>query len=137
MAAVVITAANVVAVESGKVVADGIAGATITAGQVLYIDTGDANKLKLADANGTALQKAVAGIALHGAAANQPIRYQTAGSVDIGGTVAAGVFYCIGQTAGSLVPHADLLLGDNVVLVCYGVSTSRVKLAITDTGVAI
>ena len=50
MAAISITAANVLKSSTGQV-SVGTAGATITAGQSVYIDTSDSNKIKLADAN--------------------------------------------------------------------------------------
>jgi hypothetical protein len=71
-----ITAASVLASTSATK-AEGVAGATITAGQSLYIDTADSNKLKLYDADGSSPVNVFAGIALHGAATGQPIKYAT------------------------------------------------------------
>jgi len=67
-----ITAASVVA-SSDAVTKKGTAGATITAGQVVYLDA-STNTLKLAKADALATSNAV-GIALHAASANQPLRY--------------------------------------------------------------
>ena len=76
-----ITAANV-APSSGAQYADGTAGATITAGQAVYLDT-SANTYKLADCDATAATAVIAGIALNGASSGQPIKIQTAGTITI------------------------------------------------------
>jgi hypothetical protein len=79
MADLVITAANVAA-GAGSRKNTGTAGATITAGQVVYQDAAD-GKYKLADANsGTAAARAPAGIALHGALAGQPLSILSRGA---------------------------------------------------------
>lgn len=127
MAAISITAANVVAGSNAQT-STGTAGATITAGQLLYEDTGDANKLKLADCNLSSLAAAIKGVALHAAASGQPITYQNAGSITIGGTVVAGTIYVAGATAGEINPAADLTTGWRTSIL--GVATSASVIAI-------
>jgi hypothetical protein len=64
MADLTITAASVLAGSGAKKV-NGTAGATITAGQAVYLDSAD-NEYKLADNDSaTAAVRTVAGIALH------------------------------------------------------------------------
>jgi predicted transcriptional regulator len=65
------------------------AGATITAGQAVYLDTTDSNKAKLADASAQASSVAE-GIALHGAASGQPLTIAIGGGIDLGATLAVG-----------------------------------------------
>ena len=86
MASLSITAANVLS-GSGATIERGTAGATITAGQVVYRDTAD-GKYKLADADSaTALARDPRGIALNGASNGQPLAIIRAGDVTIGATM--------------------------------------------------
>jgi hypothetical protein len=137
VADITVTAANVVR-GSGASVADGIAGATITAGQTVYIDTGDSNKLKLADCDsGTVAVRTLAGIALHGSLSGQPLRYLTAGPITIGGTVAPGRYYVLSDTAGGIMPEEDLEAGDYFVGIGYGLSATDIQVDIKYTTVAV
>ena len=86
-----ITAANVVA-GANAITQQGVAGATITAGQFVYLDSATST-YKLCVANGTALTSACVGVALHGASASQPLVVQTKGSITIGGTLVNGTTY--------------------------------------------
>lgn len=131
MADITITAANVVTTSSSK--KTGTAGASITAGQALYEDTADSNKLKLAVSSSSAAA-ACAGIALHAAASGQPITYQTSGDITIGGTVAVGECYFVSGSAGGLQPRADLGTNEYTTLVGVGKSTSVVTINIVQTG---
>ena len=94
---------------SGAVVANGTAGATITAGQTLYKDSTDSNKLKLAQCDGTAAEAVCVGIALHASASGQPVQYQTGGTITIGAGAAPaeGMIYTLSDTAGGIAPHTD------------------------------
>lgn len=128
MAALTITAASVVAVSGDR--GQGTAGATLTAGLSLYADATDSDKLKGADADVTASSVCV-GIALHAAASGQPISYLklVPGSViTIGATVAVGMLYCVGLTAGDIVPYGDLGSGDFVSMVGVGSTTGQLTL---------
>ena len=129
-----VTAANVVK-GSGAVTQNGTAGATITAGQSIYLDT-VAGTLKLADADVVA-SAAAAGIALHGASLNQPLAYQSAGQITIGGTVVVGTVYVVSITAGGVAPLADIASGDFVTVLGIGVTTAIIALDIQVSGVAI
>lgn len=135
MADLVITAANCVPV-TGYTKTTGVAGTTITAGQPVYIDTTDSNKLKLCDVDASSLAATVAGIALHGASNGQPLSYITAGDITIGATVAVGVHYVASDTAGGIMPIADLDSGDYVSRLGYGISTTQIRMDIKNLGLA-
>ena len=111
MADLAITASQVKA-GAGAVEGTGVAGATITAGQSVYEDQAD-GKIKLADSNLSLAAAKAKGIALHGALANQPVRYQKGGKVIVGAAAAPakGTVYVVSGTAGGIAPHADLLSG--------------------------
>lgn len=129
MADITITATSVLK-STGAITASGVAGATITAGQALYIDTSDANKLKLADANLSSLAATVAGIALNGGASGQTIVYQLGGVITIGATVVAGTIYVASATAGGIAPAADIAAGWRTSIIGVATSTSVIKLNI-------
>jgi hypothetical protein len=117
MAAISITAASVLP-SSTATIDQGVAGATITQGQALYIDTSDSNKLKLADANGTAPANTFAGIAVNAASSGQKITYcsKDLGGFTVGGTVAVGDDVWLSGTAGGITKtRADLTTGDTVI----------------------
>jgi hypothetical protein len=129
MADLSITAASVLK-GTGAVTSNGTAGATITAGQTLYIDTSDSNKLKLFDANASATTSVLAGVALHGASSGQPISYQTAGPITIGATVALGTIYIGSATAGGIAPSSDLASGWYTNILGVATSTSVITINI-------
>lgn len=137
MSDVAITAANVVH-DINFQSANGTAGATITAGQLLYLDAGT-NTYKLADANASEAAATVAGIALHAALSGQPIRFQIAGDITIGGTLTVGGIYVASATAGGLAPVADLTTGmyTTVVLIGRTSTIGTIVLAAPSTLVAV
>ena len=102
-----ITAADVLA-QGGANIADGVAAATITAGQALVKDS--SGQLILAS-DASAVLAAVVGVALHAALTGQPIKYQTSGRVDLGATLAIGKHYVL-STAGAIAPVDDIAGGE-------------------------
>lgn len=134
MADLVITAANV-AKGSDATVENGTAGATVTAGQAVYLDTAD-GRLKLADNNGTGT-RSVRGVALHGAAAGQPLQIQRAGDITIGATMTAGAAYYLSANAGGIAPAADLAAGMDPILIGMAKSTTVLTIDIIDVGVTL
>lgn len=114
-----------------------IAGATITAGQTLYEDTSDSNKVKLFDANGSALLRVLFGVAMNGAASGQPVRVQRGGTYTVGATVAVGTIYVGSATAGGIAPAADLASGWYTNVLGVAVTTTTIKLGIINSGVAV
>lgn len=129
------TAANVT-LSSGPQPVDYIAGATITAGQAVYLDTSD-NRVKLADADAIATAAAI-GVAAHGASTGQPLKVYGPGSVvAFGGGFTAGVAVYVSPTAGGLCPVADVLSGDSPTIVGLPRSTSLVKIICEASGITI
>ncbi len=108
MADVSITVANVAA-SINPAYASGTAGATITAGQPLSFN--GSTTLIPADANASLANATCVGIALHGSLSGQPIKYQTAGDITIGGTLTVGGVYVVSANAGGIAPVADLMSG--------------------------
>src|SRR5690348_6301733 len=132
MADLTITAANVVA-GSTATIREGTAGATVTAGQVVYLDNATSS-YKLADCNSaTAAARSPKGIALHAAAIGQPIAILTAGQITIGATVAVGVPYFLSGTPGGIRPAADNVTGDYVTYLGIGKSTSVIDVKIHES----
>lgn len=127
-----VTAGSVLKSSSAKV-SEGVAGATITAGQALYVDTADSDKLKLADADAASPANVFAGIALHGALAGQPIKYATKDGVFTPGfTAVAGDPIYLSDVAGGLTKtFGDLETSDVVTVV--GVMTSSTVMNLNPT----
>jgi hypothetical protein len=135
MADVSITPANVT-VHQDVSMRDGTAGATITAGQVLYLDAAD-NRLKLAQCDGTAAEATVEGIAAHGASAGQPIRYFTSGTLNIGGTVVVGTLYVLSDTAGGIKSVDQLSPTEYVSVLGGAITAARLKMFVQNLGVVV
>ena len=129
MADISVTAASV-APGANCQTASGTAGATITAGQVLYVDTADSNKLKLADADLSSLGATIAGISLHGASSGQPITYATAGAVTFNAVLTASKAYILSATAGGIAPIADHTTGWRMSVLGVALTTTSLRLLI-------
>lgn len=135
MANLSVTAASVLATASA-ITAVGVSGATITAGQPLYVDTANGNVLKPAIAT-TLLASTCAGVALHASLTNQPIAYITGGQFNPGATVAVGVTYVVSATSGAICPMADLVQTNYSSILGIATTTSNISLARQNSGVAI
>ncbi len=121
MADLTVTAASVLFTSGTK--QDGVAGASITAGQVLYLDS-STTTLKLAQADGTAAEADAVGIALNAAGTGQPVVYAKQGSViNIGATTAKTTTYVVSATAGGVAPQADLVSTNKIVRLGYATAT--------------
>lgn len=109
----------------------GIAGATITQGQALYIDTTASNVLKLADSNGTAPANTFAGFALNSASTGQPVQYVASDTAYIcGGTLTSGNVIYLSDTPGAITAtYADIASGSTVITL--GVATSTTAMVLT------
>lgn len=136
MANLTITAANVVKGDDAQT-KDGLAGATITAGQVVYLNP-TTKRWGLADNNSaTAAERVAVGIALNGASAGQPLEVQTSGKITIGATVVVGTIYTLSDTAGAIAPAADLATGEYVTTLGVGISATQIALDVGNSGVAV
>ncbi len=133
MADLTITAANV-AYTSGGSTKTAIAGEAITAGEAVYIDTSDSNKIKLANVT-SATASVVAGVSVNDAASGQHITYVTAGAIiNPGATVAVGKLY-VCSASGAIAPVDDLTTSDYVSVIYVGTAASSVTLLLENTGV--
>ncbi|MCV0384891.1 MAG: hypothetical protein K5821_00435 [Nitrobacter sp.] len=136
MTDIAITAASVVA-GSNAVRDSGSAGETITAGQAVYRSS-TTNKWMLADSDdATAEAKKATGIALNGAALNQPLTVLKSGDITIGATLTAGTAYYLSNTPGGICPVADVGSGEDVCLIGLAKSTSVLAVAIQSPGVTL
>lgn len=134
MADLTITAANVVAADGAVSKQEYVAGATITAGQLVYVDTSASNVLKLAQVDGTALEATVKGIALHGASSGQPCVIAVSGDLNVGATLTVGVIYICSATAGGICPSADLASSSYCSIVGVATTASNLKMNIFNSG---
>lgn len=136
MADLSITAGSVVAA-AGAVKQTGTAGATITAGQIVHLDPAD-NKYKLADADAAGIGNITrVFIALNGASDNQPLTVLAGGNVTMNAVLTAGTAYYLSPTAGGIAPLADILSGDNVILLGVARSTTVLTFAPIVSGVTL
>lgn len=110
-------------------------GATISAGQCVYLDAAD-NKYKLCDNNLSLAAATIKGVAITpGVDAGYGL-VATGGSIILVGTTAAvGETYFAGATAGEIIPDADLATGNYISRVGTASSTTQLKLAIEATGI--
>lgn len=136
MTDLVITAANVIAGSNAKKV-QGIAGATITAGQVVYRDPTTQKFLQVDSDSGTEAVRNVFGIALNGASNGQPLMVQTEGDINLGAALTVGEIYVASDTAGGIMPEGDLELGDYPTILGVAYSTSVMKMKILAGGAAL
>lgn len=127
MAVLSITATEVLPGAAATILT-GTAGANITAGQALYVDSTDSNKLKLAQ--NTSTKYAFAGFAVCGAATGQPVNYDASDSdltLGASANVTVGTVYVLSDTAGSVCPASDGGTGDYQTIVGIGKTTAKIK----------
>ncbi len=136
MADISITAANVVAGSNASVV-QGTAGETIAAGQFVYKATATQKWMLADNDSATAEVRLPLGVALNGAALNQPVVVQKSGDVTIGGALTAGVAYYLSATPGGICPVADIASGDYSVLLGLAKSATVLAIDIQASGVAL
>jgi len=134
MADLSITAADVKKTDT-TLIAEGIAGGTVTAGQPVYRDSTASNKLKAADAD-VLVSAAAVGIALHGASADQPLKYAIGGNLTLSSVMTVGAVYVVSTTAGGIAPVADLGSGDYVTLLGIATTATNLKISISVSGIA-
>jgi hypothetical protein len=137
MVDLVIVPTSVVAAGNATTV-DGLAGAAITAGQVVYkeVSTG---LWKLADNNSATVEaKTPGGIALNGASTGQTIQVATSGDITIGATLVAGAPYYLSETPGGIQPQTDMITtGETVNLLGLAKSTTVLSMRMQTPGVTL
>lgn len=137
MADLVITSSEVLQDTTNTQRFNGIAGETITPGQACYLDAADSNKVKLADADVSAITAKVKGIALNESDLDQPVSLQIAGAITIGAaaTVIKGEIYVLSGNAGGIAPEGDLAVGDFVSILGVGNASDGIELILSNSGV--
>lgn len=110
-------------------------GATIAAGQPVYLDPAD-NEHKLADNNASATTAKVSGIAMTpGIDGGQGLIAINGDIILVGTTMAVGETYYAGATAGEIVPDADLATGNIVTRLGTAATATQLNLSIEATGI--
>lgn len=110
-------------------------GATIAAGNPVYLDSAD-SKYKLADNNASSATATVVGIAVTPGIDTGYGYIATSGSIVlVGTTMVVGKAYYAGATAGELVPESDLATGNIVAKVLTGSTATQALLGIEATGI--
>jgi hypothetical protein len=136
VANLIITAASVVA-GANSVRDFGTAGEAITAGAGIYLSS-TSKKWMLADSNSaTAEARKATGIALNGAALDQPVAVHKSGDITIGATLTPGVAYYLSDTPGAICPLADVGSGEYVCLLGIAKSAAVLAVGIQYPGVAL
>lgn len=88
------------------------AGGTITAGNIVYEDTGVPGTVKAADSTTSAATAKVLGMAMNSAVLGGPVEVCTAGEVSVAATpfsVGAVLVLASSANAGSMADHADMV----------------------------
>lgn len=134
MAAITVTPGSVLRVD-GDVATGYLAGATITAGMAVYVDTNGAVQIGTnATSVGSGYGSKLVGVALNGGSSGQPIEIlKTGGTINIGGTVAIGKQYCMG-TAGAFIPVDDIAGSEYVTSLGIGLTAANIKLGVNASG---
>lgn len=128
-----ITAANVLA-STSALIRRGFAGAALTRGQPVYLDSAASYVGKLADADAEATAEVV-GIALQDVASGQPFDYAVEDpDFTPGFTATVGVHYYLSTTAGGICLRSDVGTGDYVSALMIATSTTKVNLKIHNSG---
>jgi hypothetical protein len=108
-------------------------GATISAGQAVYLDPAD-NEHKLADNDLSATAARARGIAMTPGVDSGQGMIATNGSIIlVGTTMAVGETYYAGATAGEIIPDADLATGNRVTRLGTAASATQLDLDVRAT----
>lgn len=137
MAAVTITATAIIPAAGAAIETAYLAGATITRGQSVYLDTAASPPVwKLADADLSALGAGSSdvGISLSDVATGQFMQVFKGGNLGMGVCLTAGKVYCVNTVAGEIIAHAELASGCRVTILGVATSTSNLNSRMWYTG---
>jgi hypothetical protein len=112
----------------------GTAGATLTPGMAVYLDTATST-WKIGHCETSATTAAVSGIALGAASSGQPIIVQTGGNLTTSAHLSLASPVYVLSAAGAICPSADLANGDYITVIGVATSTTNLKLGFTASGV--
>lgn len=133
MADYAVTAANVQLTSGRTDTAE--AGAAITAGDAIYIDSTDSDKAKLADVTTSSATAKVAGVALCDAAIGNTVVYAKPNAIiDMGITFTVGVTVVL-SAAGAVAPHTDLATSDYISIIGVPSAADSIKLVLHNSGI--
>ena len=128
MADISVTAANVLGSANGAPLKSYNLGATVTAGQIVYLDAN--NKWQLSDSDASSAgnnSNSIVGMALAGGANNQPGVVTTRDSfLNVGATTANGVAYYVSRNAGGFCLVADVGAGNYGTFLGIGRTTTGI-----------
>ena len=132
MADLTITASAVVPA-AGSQTTRVTAGATITAGQVVYMDVNGV--AQLARANSATTDDAI-GIAVSGSSSGQPLTIVSSGPLSFGSIISTGKIYVLSAAAaGGIAPIDDIAIGDYVTRIGYGLNATQIQVDLNTTSV--
>ena len=136
MADLAITASQVLA-NTNALVERHEAGAALTPGQAVYLDSD--GTWKLAQHDSTAIESGSGGglaITLSTASAGQDVLLARRGTITLGAGAApaAGEIYCVSATAGGICPEADVGAADYVSILGVGLSGNKLALVPNASG---
>lgn len=140
MVDITVTPANLRIGANARLAKQQQAGAAITRGKVVYKDTSDSNKWKLADANVAGLPSGAntdVGIALQDVSADQYFDVLLEDDdFTPGATLVVNTVYVLSATPGGIAPAADITTGWYGAFLMFAKSTTKAILRITKTGAA-
>lgn len=137
MASLTITVGNMIPVAGYQAESGYLAGATITRGQSVYLDSTTSTwKLADCDASAAAAGSAGIGISLSDVVATQPMLVQQGGDLGFGAILTVGQIYCVAATAGEICPYSDLTTNGRVTILGVASTTSNLKLRMWASGIA-
>jgi len=109
-------------------------GATVAAGQPVFLDTND-SEYKLADNDDTAVKAVVKGIAMTpGVDAGYGLIAKSGSIILVGTTMVVGETYLLSSTLGGIMPVADANTSDYVTIIGVAASATQLDLFIKATG---
>jgi len=110
-------------------------GATLAAGQPVYLDSADTEH-KLTDANASAATAVAKGITMTpGVDGGRGLIAEDGSIILVGTTMVVGETYYVGATAGEIVPSGDLATGHYVTRLGTAATTTQLDLNIKATGI--
>ena len=112
-------------------------GEAVTPGQAVYKSTAD-SKYYLADCD-VAATAPCSGISLSYAGADEYgfMFNQPGEGLDLGATLVVGEIYVVSDTAGNIMPFADLTTGQFLSIIGIASATDRLNMGIKNTAIAV